>query len=110
MALLEWIGLGFLIAWLTKSLARIGAAFGAFFSAVWHAHGDPQIHNLGAAITQLGGYTGEHPPRGFQRIADIRIAGGKNPLRSASRPQLLAALRGNLSNLDDLLPPDSTPG
>lgn len=66
--------------------------------------------NLQSAINQLGGIKGEHPPQGFQRIADIRIEGAKTPLRFASRAQILAALRGKLSNLDYLTPTDATPG
>jgi hypothetical protein len=68
------------------------------------------IRNLQSAIEQLGGDKGEHPPQGFQRIADIRIEGAKNPLRFASRAQILAALRGNLNNLGKLTPTDATPG
>jgi len=68
------------------------------------------LRNLQSAIEQLGGDKGEHPPHGFQRIADIRIVGAKNPLRFASRAQILAALRGDLSNLDMLLPDDTSPG
>src|SRR6185436_9011356 len=40
MALLEWIGLGFLVAWIGNAVVRIGSAFGGFFGAVWNARGD----------------------------------------------------------------------
>ncbi len=40
MALLEWIGLAMLVAWLGTSIARIGTAFGAFIGTVWNARGD----------------------------------------------------------------------
>ena len=66
--------------------------------------------NLQSAIKQLGGAGGETPPLGFQRIADVRIEGPKNPLWTASRTQLLAELRGNLHDLGNLTPPDATPG
>ncbi len=66
--------------------------------------------NLQSAINQLGGYTGEHVPRGFQRIADIRVEGAKTPLRFASREQILAELRGKLRNLEYLTPSDSNAG
>jgi hypothetical protein len=68
------------------------------------------IENLQAAIEQLAGETGEHPPQGFQRIADVRIEGPKNPLRVASRAQILDALRGELDGLEHLSPPDASPG
>jgi hypothetical protein len=71
---------------------------------------DAVTRNLQSAIDQLGGDKGEHPPDGFQRIADIRIDGATNPLRFASRAQILAALRGNLHNLEKLTPADATPG
>ena len=68
------------------------------------------IENLETALEQLGGKKGEHPPKGFQRVADIRIEGPKNPLRIASREQLLVALRGQLYNLDHLTTTDAVPG
>lgn len=68
------------------------------------------LENLQSAIDQLGGETGELPPRGFQRIADVRIEGARNPLRVASRAQLLVELRGALSGLDNLIPDDAAPG
>lgn len=40
MALLDWIGLGFLVGWISNAVVRIGTSFGAFFGAVWNARGD----------------------------------------------------------------------
>jgi len=71
---------------------------------------DGVIDNLQKAINQLSGVKGEHPPSGFQRIADIRIDNAANPLRFASREQLLSALRGKLLDLDELTPASATPG
>lgn len=62
------------------------------------------------AIDQLAGVTGEQPPRGFQRVADIRVENARNPLRFAARDQILAALRGELHDLDMLMPADAAPG
>ncbi|MEZ4238720.1 MAG: DUF4157 domain-containing protein [Myxococcota bacterium] len=51
MALLEWIGLGFLIAWVGSAAVRIGGAFGTFLGMVWEARGDQQ--RLDAAARQF---------------------------------------------------------
>lgn len=47
LALLDWIGLAFLVKWIGSSIARIGSTFGTFFSAVWNARGDQ--HAIDAA-------------------------------------------------------------
>jgi hypothetical protein len=71
---------------------------------------DGVVQNLELALEQLGGVKGEHSPQGFQRIADIRIEGANNPLRFASRAQVLDALRGKLRDLDHLTHADAPPG
>jgi hypothetical protein len=48
LALIEWIGLGFLIQWIAHSVQRIGSAFATFFTSVWSAHGDHQKLELAA--------------------------------------------------------------
>lgn len=48
MALIEWIGLGFLVAWIGSSIARIGAAFAAFIETVWTARGNRAVLELAA--------------------------------------------------------------
>lgn len=68
------------------------------------------VDNLQSAIDQVAGRTGETPPAGFQRIADIRLDEGMNPLRFMSREQLVAALRGQLDRLETLSPPGAAPG
>lgn len=40
MAIIDWLGLGFLIAWIATSVARIGSAFATFIGTVWNARGD----------------------------------------------------------------------
>lgn len=40
LALLNWLGLGFLVVWIGTALTKVGASVAAFFSAVWHARGD----------------------------------------------------------------------
>lgn len=42
LALLEWLGLGFLIAWVGQKVIEIGGAFGQFIGTVWGADGDQQ--------------------------------------------------------------------
>lgn len=49
LAILEWVGLGFLIAWIGSSIARIGAAFVTFFSTVLRANGDQKQIEQAAA-------------------------------------------------------------
>lgn len=65
--------------------------------------------NLQKAIKQLSGETGEAPPTGYQRVADIRIE-GKNPMRNASRAQVIESLRSTLHQLENLEPADAAPG
>ncbi|WP_375771383.1 SH3 domain-containing protein [Archangium gephyra] len=40
LALMEWLGLGFLLKWIGDSVTRIGSAFARFFTSVCNAHGD----------------------------------------------------------------------
>ncbi|HET7501973.1 MAG TPA: DUF4157 domain-containing protein [Kofleriaceae bacterium] len=40
LALLDWIGLAFLVKWIGSAVVRIGSTFGTFFGAVWNARGD----------------------------------------------------------------------
>jgi hypothetical protein len=40
MALLEWLGLAMLVAWIGQSLLAVGAAFATFLAAVWNARGN----------------------------------------------------------------------
>ncbi len=59
-ALLEWLGLAFLVKWAGDSLQRIGAAFATFFQSVWNAQGDPKkldqaARELAEAIGILAG-------------------------------------------------------
>ncbi|RME25321.1 MAG: SH3 domain-containing protein [Deltaproteobacteria bacterium] len=51
LALCEWLGLGFLIAWIAQSVAAIGAAFASFIGSVWNARGDQKA--LDTAARQL---------------------------------------------------------
>lgn len=43
MAIVEWLGLGFLVAWIATSVARIGSAFATFIGTVWNARGDREV-------------------------------------------------------------------
>jgi hypothetical protein len=47
LALLDWIGLAFLVKWIGSAVVRIGSTFGTFFGAVWNARGDQ--HAIDAA-------------------------------------------------------------
>lgn len=40
LAILEWVGLGFLIAWVGSSIARVGSAFTSFLGTALKANGD----------------------------------------------------------------------
>lgn len=40
MVLLQWLGLGMLVAWIGQSLVRVGEAFGGFLAMVWNARGN----------------------------------------------------------------------
>lgn len=51
LALLEWLGLGFLLTWVASSVTRIGTAFARFFSTVCSAQGDH--HKLEQAALEL---------------------------------------------------------
>jgi len=60
MALLDWMGLGFLVAWAGQALVRIGSAFGTFLGTVWNARGnrdqlDLAAHQLAEALGLLVG-------------------------------------------------------
>ena len=55
-----------------------------------------------AIAEQLSGNTGEHPPRGFRRIAEVRIENPLNPLHGASHDAVLAALKGQLGDIGAL--------
>ncbi len=43
LAIVEWVGLGFLIAWIASSMMRIGSAFATFMGTVWEANGDRSV-------------------------------------------------------------------
>ncbi|ATE54770.1 hypothetical protein [Actinosynnema pretiosum] len=53
------------------------------------------VDNLAKACAQLTGKTGEHPPAGYLRVADVRITTEVNPLFPLERATLLDALREN---------------
>lgn len=48
LALLEWLGLAFLVKWAATKIAEVGSAFGTFLSTVWHANGDAKKLDNGA--------------------------------------------------------------
>jgi hypothetical protein len=48
LALLDWIGLAFLVKWIGSAIARIGSTFGTFFGAVWNARGDKRAIDAAA--------------------------------------------------------------
>ena len=48
LALLDWIGLAFLVKWIGSAIARIGSTFATFFGAVWNARGDHQAIDTAA--------------------------------------------------------------
>jgi Bacterial SH3 domain/Zeta toxin len=51
MWLLEWLGLGFLVAWGVGKLAQVFGALGTFVSKVWNANGDQkQLQEAGVAL------------------------------------------------------------
>lgn len=71
---------------------------------------DKVVSNLQSAVDQLGGSGGETPPTGYERTADVRITNPDNPLFNADRTTVQNALRGQISNLDNLDPPRTPPG
>ncbi len=55
-ALLHWLGLGFLVVWLADAVGRVGGAFAAFFGAVWNANGDrAQVEGAAVAFAEAIG-------------------------------------------------------
>lgn len=50
LVLLEWLGLGLLIAWVGQTLLRVGGAFGRYFAMVWEANGDPTLVDMAARL------------------------------------------------------------
>jgi hypothetical protein len=53
------------------------------------------VDNAAKAASQLRGETGEIPPPGMRKIADVRIENANNPLADLERPDLLRGLRDN---------------
>ncbi len=69
------------------------------------------MDNLRKALDQLGGSGGEHPPDGYQRIADIRITNPQNEIYASDRVRLQKTLRGRLTkNIGNLDGPGAAPG
>ena len=68
------------------------------------------MDNLRKALEQLGGSGGEHPPDGYQRIADIRITNPQNEIYASDRGRLQKTLRGRLKNIGNLDGPGAVPG
>ena len=48
LALLEWLGLGFLVVWVGQKLIEVGGAFAQFIGTVWGANGDQKVLDQGA--------------------------------------------------------------
>jgi hypothetical protein len=48
LAIIEWVGLGFLVQWIASSVASIGGAFLQFLTTVWNARGDRTAIDLAA--------------------------------------------------------------
>ncbi|WP_232293085.1 SH3 domain-containing protein [Stigmatella aurantiaca] len=60
LAILDWLGLAFLVTWAADAVVRIGSAFATFFSSVWNARGDSKkldqaARELAEAIGVLAG-------------------------------------------------------
>jgi hypothetical protein len=56
---------------------------------------NPVTNNLDKAASQLRGETGERPPAGYRRIADIRVQNPANAMFPLERGPLLDALRAD---------------
>ena len=43
LALIDWLGLGMLVAWIAQSIEQVGSAFARFIATVWSADGDAAV-------------------------------------------------------------------
>jgi len=77
---------------------------------VTSARVDGLINNINSAVKQLGGGGGEVPPKGYKRIADVRLTTPGNPLSKATRKQLLEALKGKIDNIKNIDGDGAAPG
>ena len=108
MWLLEWLGLGFLVAWGVSKLAQVFAALGTFVTSVWNANGDQKA--LQAAGLALADALAVTAVTALQILVTLGVAKG---LGVATRglansrfgkmigvPKLTAYLKGKLASIN----------
>ena len=96
MKFLEWLGLGFLLAWLGDAMKTVGTAFGHFVSTVWHARGNREQLEKGAS--QFAEAVGLLVAKLFEGIAAFAATrGAGTALGALKNSRFGKALGGRLS-------------
>ncbi len=85
MVILEWLGLGMLIAWVGQALWETGAAFATFFGTVWNANGDEEKIDQAAweFADAIGVLIGNLLEAVVMYAASVGLAKGMSALRNS---------------------------
>jgi phosphate/sulfate permease len=91
-ALLEWLGLGFLVTWILEAVTSVVSAFATFVSSVWDARGDQKKLDLAGKdfAEAIGTLIGETIEALVAWLAAEGLEAGMTKLRESSFGQKLS--------------------